>query len=187
MAEEPLVLSPARDAGPDDAVAPKSAGPTEVSQPTATDCPRGRSVPFGFDLVPDKKLRPEMRQGVPVLEKVHFSISNLVGVPRNVEILEVDQLGASRSGPQSGAWGTATKPDWDSARPIGIRQAYFEGGTWGPPGMMLILPAHALTTVIVELNTMRFYLPKRGIRVHVRVDGRPACFDQPLQVGGGLH
>ncbi|WP_394840614.1 hypothetical protein LZC95_26300 [Pendulispora brunnea] len=179
MAEEPLILSPVHDAGAEDAAASTPAGPSEVSQPTASECPRGRSVPFGFDLVPDKKLRPEMRQGVPVLETVRFAISNLVGVPRQVEVLEIDQLGATRSGPQSGAW--------DVARPIGIRQAYFEGGTWGPPGMMLVLPAHAVTTVIVELNTMRFYLPNPGIRVHVRVDGRRACFDQPLQVGGTLH
>lgn len=145
------------------------ASPMELDSGVATQCPPKSAAPPDVDVRPEAP-RAVKENGRETLETLSFVVANRLALPRNVEVVEIDRLAAP----------LASAKTWSTAVPLTVKHAYFEGGSFGPPGTRLLLPANATSTVTVELEPSTITAPKRGVRVHIKVDDRPICYERRI-------
>jgi hypothetical protein len=116
----------------------------EVDAPVASPCARQKGPP-------DVDIQPVALPKRGAIEAVEFVVKNQVFVPRNVEVLRVE-----------GDDGT-----------LPFEHSFFEGGSYGPPGTKLVLPAYATSKVTIQLTPAKI---DGAVRVYILVDERPICF-----------
>lgn len=141
----------------------------ELDGGVATQCSPKSAAPLDVDVRPEAP-RAVKENGRETLETLSFVVANRLALPRNVEVVEIDRLAAPAAGAKT----------WSTAVPLTVKHAYFEGGSFGPPGTRLFLPANATSTVTVELEPSTLTAPKRGVRVHLKVDDRPICYERRI-------
>ncbi len=162
IAEDAPVALPAATTEDEPPTAPTAlmARPTELDAGLARECPKERKY-LPTDISITAEPRPRGIDAGAVAAEARFVLKNNRGIPRSIQVTELDRLGTLDGKPVP--------------QPLRVTKVTFEEGGGGYPEAKIMLHASATAHLIVEFEPSS----APPWRAHIEVDGAPICIEGP--------